>query len=766
MTAVASPPSVQSGARLGWYPTGNGGQGPLDASASDDGLRMFMPRKSVQRTNSSSSLNSTSSSTSTISANSQNSNASHASSNEPGTAPSKKKPYKYSWSNSKAEPVSSVTNARSQAVPAPPSGTTASSAMSALHQPSPIVPSQHALQAPQQNGGRLTNGAPIPNDPPAILSLLPINGTFERKQITVPYFPEVLRVGRQTNAKTVPTPVNGYFDSKVLSRQHAEVWADRAGKIWIRDVKSSNGTFVNGQRLSPENRDSEPHELREHDILELGIDIVSEDQKSIVHHKVSARVEHAGVYGPNMNILDLNFGDIDPTAGGGLLPSHLSQPLSHMRGRPGSSASMGSNRSNQSAAGNHIGMLQQQRQANYWLSPVSIEHVVKRLSSEMKQAKQQAHDLNQTNSFLTSLVSHEGSEKDRPKPSPTESHSGRLLNGRPNKMPKVDQISRFSDPPAPPPQQPLPEKPDAPSRSLSSSGPQVGLKRSDTEKPKPPMNSPINRESSQILSLIEALATAKKDLDAQGARVKELEDMLNQERLARESAEERARSLEGQSLKDDSQSEIEAAFEPPSSLDSSAIEDEPPVEAREAETAKPNPDLTITQPAKPSPETTSEELQRRLDNMIAEMNEMRKEVEKYKQSAERAENETANTRKTLAEMIEKFRSSRATIPTTSSPETTAAEDNRSQPDDDSAIGEAAMQTLIQRVRYPSHDPLDKLDSGEGELAAQARQFYLQSKKRNRSNMLEQSAPYASMLGVVLLGVGIMAYLNGWQKGEK
>jgi len=39
-------------------------------------------------------------------------------------------------------------------------------------------------------------------------------------------------------------------------------------------------------------------------------------------------------------------------------------------------------------------------------------------------------------------------------------------------------------------------------------------------------------------------------------------------------------------------------------------------------------------------------------------------------------------------------------------------------------------------------------------------------KRHRVNMLEQSAPYASMLGVVLLGVGIMAYLNGWQKMDK
>lgn len=232
------------------------------------------------------------------------------------------------------------------------------------------------LQSPQQNGVRGGNASS--GDPPTLLTLVPTNGTFERKHINVPYYPEVLRVGRQTNAKTVPTPVNGYFDSKVLSRQHAEIWADKGGKIWIRDVKSSNGTFVNGQRLSPENRESEAHEVRENDTLELGIDIVSEDQKTIVHHKVSAKVEHAGVYGNGVpNILDLNFGDLDPASGSGLLPSPLSQPVSHPRGRSGSNMS---SRSAQSAASGQFNAMHQQRQMNYWNSPISVEQVVKRLT--------------------------------------------------------------------------------------------------------------------------------------------------------------------------------------------------------------------------------------------------------------------------------------------------------------------------------------------------------------------------------------------------
>jgi hypothetical protein len=78
--------------------------------------------------------------------------------------------------------------------------------------------------------------------------------------------------------------------------------------MYIRDVKSSNGTFVNGERLSNEGMESEPYELKSEDIVvcpnmlvllscrslitcwqEFGIDIVSEDNKTVQHYKVSAK---------------------------------------------------------------------------------------------------------------------------------------------------------------------------------------------------------------------------------------------------------------------------------------------------------------------------------------------------------------------------------------------------------------------------------------------------------------------------------------------
>lgn len=760
MTAVASPPSVESGSRLGWCNTGNGGQGTL-SSVNADVSRMFMQRKPVQRSNSSSSLVSTSS-TNTVTT-SQDTHAGQSSDGE-NTWSSKKKPTRSLWPSSKSEPVAGVTNARSQAVPAFSAGPTASSTMSAIHQPQSIVPSQHMLQSSQQNGIRQQpNGQSA--DPPAILALVPLNGTFERKQISVPFYPEVLRIGRQTNAKTVPTPVNGFFDSKVLSRQHAEIWADKTGKIWIRDVKSSNGTFVNNQRLSPENRESEPHELRENDTLELGIDIVSEDQNTIVHHKVSAKVEHAGLYGTTPNILDLNFGDLDPASGGGLLPSPLSQPLSHLRGRSGSNAS---NRSAQSAASNQLNAMHQQRQMNYWNSPISVEQVVKRLTGELKQAKQQSQDLRQTDDFLTAIMKPGYAEKEKVvKPTSFDSNGPRQLNGRP-KMPRVDSFSRFSDPPAPPPQQPLPEKPDALPRNGSDSF--SPLKRSDTEKSKPSAtSSPVSRDSSQILSLIEALSSAKREIDTQGARVKELENLYLLEKAARESAEEKIKNLEMISMAENDEAVVD---EDEVDEEAEAKSDQANIDAEHSQ--QPNgvvidhenhTDPVADQPAS-SAEVDTSQLERRLETMVQEMEEMRQQMASFKERAEKAEVENVESRTSLAEMIETLRRERAEKANATTSES-KPELQHQDPDQSKASatdkhppenGTAKPGKKGESSQKPNPDSSSKhnVDSRTAALATEWRQ----------RNLLHDSSPYASMFGVVLIGVGIMAYLNGWQKLDK
>jgi hypothetical protein len=128
-------------------------------------------------------------------------------------------------------------------------------------------------------------------------------------------------------------------------------------------------------RLSQENKESEPRELREQDVLELGIDIVSEDQKTVVHHKVAAKVEHAGVYSQGSD--PLNFGELDPNTGGGLLggPGQLRRT-----GSSGSLASRGSLSGSVNQNGAGVNLMNQPQHMRNWLNPINMDSIVRKLN--------------------------------------------------------------------------------------------------------------------------------------------------------------------------------------------------------------------------------------------------------------------------------------------------------------------------------------------------------------------------------------------------
>ncbi|KAH6665372.1 cytoplasm to vacuole targeting protein-like protein Vps64 [Halenospora varia] len=757
MTAVANPPSFQQSNRSPWG--ASVGQGGLNSMNPDEVARMFMPRKSAQRANSSSSITSTSSSssTSTISQPSPQTNGVPMSASGDlsswGTAAARKKPQRTGpWPTSKAEAISGVSTARPQSI-LTTNGASAASSMTSIHQPSVVVPSQHILQNPTQQANGVRPPAPVGEGNP-VLYLLSMNGTFERKTISVPYYPDSLRIGRQTNAKTVPTPANGFFDSKVLSRQHAEIWADRSGKIYIRDVKSSNGTFVNGARLSAENRDSEPHELQTQDHLELGIDIVSEDQKTVVHHKVAAKVEHAGFLGATNNVLDMNFGDLDPANGAMMVPS---QGSLQMRGRTGSQGSIGSNgRMGQpaSAAGSQMSVMGQQRPMNFWLTPVTTEQIVKRLTHEMRIARLQTNDLGRADNFLGSLVTKDDI-KEIEKQSALESMKGPQVNG--GSLPFWnDAKPRFSDPPAPPPQQPLPEKPDV-TRSHAHEPSSPSLKRSNTERPRSvPNASPVRQESSsQIITLVEALASAKKEIDTQSAKLRDLEEMLQKERQARELAEDLAKRLETQSelkmnghIKPSEGSIIEEAFEPPAEVTTKEAETE---KAAAIETVDP----TVIS-------DSSKLLEHRLETMLGDMQQLKDQMESFKLRAETAESERDADRKTLAEMVEKIRLDEAARRSSST------ERARSPSKDilpllenvnGTADGHKSTLELLEKAGLANGHAIV---SGDNKEAGRSAVSTLSRPPGSHDARLYHATPYASMLGVVIIGMGLMAYLNGWQ----
>ncbi|KAF7561377.1 hypothetical protein G7046_g2760 [Stylonectria norvegica] len=742
--AIAQIPHSLS--RPGWNSLS--GNNPMNPDDGRGGIGMFMPRKTLSRSNSSSSLSSTSSnsSTTTVASNGSQSNGTPMSATSDlsqwaaNGAPRKRPQPKSPWPPGRGDFQQDMSKVPVGRQPG----------MVASHGPMQTGPGQ-----PQMTQQGMMRPIPAEQFPPGqpVLYLLSLNGTFERKTIGVPFTPDSLRIGRQTNQKTIPTPTNGFFDSKVLSRQHAEIYAERNGKIYIRDVKSSNGTFVNGTRLSQENRESEPHELQIADHLELGIDIVSEDQKTVVHHKVAAKVEHAGFLSASNNVMDMNFGDLDPANSAMMIPSGAMQ----MRGRTGSQASMASNgrmMPNGGVMNAQANGMPQQRP--FFLTPVATDQILKRLANEMRSARLQAQDLGRTNQFVGTLLSKED-VKDLEKPEvPEPPRPQQMVNG--NGIPfRADPKTRFSDPPAPPPQQPLPEKPDVPS-----------LKRGQSDRPKvgPSNSSPVRQDNlSQIIQLTEALNNARRDIDTQSARMRELEDMLQKERLAREDAEDLAKRLEETAGKH---------------MNGAAVQSVPEALHKAFEQADESENDTVPEVDETSVDATSEmdvaretavALQARIDTMDFQMREMKEQMDEWKHRCESAESERDADRKTLAEMVVQLRAeearreaaqkkarsrsrsrqrhTEASIQGTEAPPLISTKSSKdaieiAQADGASPIEEASDKPTLSRT-----NTITPSNSHGGSLTQD-------------QHLYAAGLPYASMLGVVLVGMGLMAYINGWQ----
>ncbi|KAI9024106.1 SMAD/FHA domain-containing protein [Hyaloraphidium curvatum] len=110
-----------------------------------------------------------------------------------------------------------------------------------------------------------------------VLVLEPLNASFERKVLNVA---SPVKIGRKVSQKVSPEVTNGLFESKVLSRNHAEMGRLEDGTFYVQDLGSSNGTFVNGVRLSDEGMTSEKHPLNNEDKIDFGVDILKDDNES------------------------------------------------------------------------------------------------------------------------------------------------------------------------------------------------------------------------------------------------------------------------------------------------------------------------------------------------------------------------------------------------------------------------------------------------------------------------------------------------------
>ena len=157
------------------------------------------------------------------------------------------------------------------------------------------VRTQPATQAPATNGGMAHQLPSIRftafQDPRAQRPSL----VFTSMARTLPTGKEIIKVGRYSERDNPPNasgnapssaPVG--FKSKVVSRRHCEFWCS-GGSWFIKDVKSSSGTFLNHIRLSPPGTESRPFPVNDGDIVQLGIDFKGGEE--MIFRCVKIRVE-------------------------------------------------------------------------------------------------------------------------------------------------------------------------------------------------------------------------------------------------------------------------------------------------------------------------------------------------------------------------------------------------------------------------------------------------------------------------------------------
>ena len=398
---------------------------------------------------------------------------------------------------------------------------------------------------------------------------------------------------------------------------------------------------------------------------------------------------------------------------------------------------------------------------------------------ELKQAKQQTQDLHRTGDFFNTLLTLQPGEQ-LPKSPPKHTTEEKKTNGVQNPS-QVDAMSPFSQPPAPPPQQPLPEKPDFARFIISESFPQPSLKRTDTERPKSELNSPTKEiPSGQIVSLLEALKSAKQEIDSQGSRVKHLEVALARERKARELAERRARTLSGsQNDHEPNGATEEEAFEPPLDTLELIEKDLPNGHPEDDQESEQIPRSISTATLKNEEEihqgtvdidTSTSRLQARIDLMVKEMDDLKMLIESYKHRAEDAE----EGQRGLAEMVENIRAGRdpkSVRPTSNGDDSTrlsngdvnGAADSKAPAHSrkvDRSTSSSLLHPQLPNGTASIEDMHQELEKTVSNVLQQQRQWG----GTVEGGRMVQSAPYVSMVGIVLIGVGIMTWLNAWQPG--
>ncbi|XP_067685230.1 sarcolemmal membrane-associated protein-like isoform X5 [Haliotis asinina] len=121
----------------------------------------------------------------------------------------------------------------------------------------------------------------------AILSCRPNSHPFQERHISLH---EAVKIGRSV-ARARPAANNGIFDCKVLSRHHALLFYEN-GKFYLQDTKSSNGTFINNQRLCKGGEESPAREIFSGDLIQFGVEVMENNRRGekITHGCIVATI--------------------------------------------------------------------------------------------------------------------------------------------------------------------------------------------------------------------------------------------------------------------------------------------------------------------------------------------------------------------------------------------------------------------------------------------------------------------------------------------
>lgn len=323
-------------------------------------------------------------------------------------------------------------------------------------------------------------------------------------------------------------------------------------------------------------------------------------------------------------------------------------------------------------------------------------------------------------------------------------------------------IDSFPQPPAPPPTQPLPEKPDA-RRVLQDPLIQPLLQRSNTARPNH-VDGNSGEQVEALFVLTHELKAAKNQIPDLQSRVQMLEQQLRDERTARANAEERANQLEHASRKDSA---------------------EPAAAGLPSEDVKAG---EISATSRDNGHDNMATLQTQLDRLQASMVEMRTQMEAYRCRAESAEIQRDEARQSLAEMIQakrasmnasqppshaklsrqRSRSTSASDPGTADISEDGAENANGHTIRPSHARSIALTTLLKRAGVDGGKPLTRQQAASLQRVLRDEMLADENPAMadGREGLSYHGIPHAAAVTTVLVGLVVMRWLNGWERLQK